>query len=257
MSFSDKLNQTNFFWELLKVTKDILVDHMKVALTSHEPLMEIGTPGEKYAKKIFYSLTDLNTQFDNLDLIPVFFSINEIPPYYLWNGISENQYYRYHLENHYSKINSIIQYAAALANEVYRLEIPVRECDVPAIINNQHTKDTDTAAILKEFELQFRQAKKIKNITVHAGKPEAEEINPEENAIITNGLIGNKKIFSDSYKTDRQAEISRITNKLEEDNNNVLKFITRFTDSLIHPFFHHYNFLQPDKNQQHENTFTG
>ena len=248
MSFSDKLNQTNFFWELLKITKDMLVQHMKVALSSHEPLMEIGTPSEKYAKKIFYSLTDLNTLFDNLELIPTFFSIKEIPPYYLWNGISENQYYRYHLENHYSKISSIIDFSSTLANEVYRLGIPARECNIYTLLKNREIKDTDSGAILEKFELHFRQLKRIKNIAVHNGRPVTEEPASTGNAIITSGLIGNKKTFSDWYKESRQTEIDKIVKKIREENEEVLDFLTRFSETLIPPFFHHYNSMKSVEN---------
>lgn len=245
MFLPDKLNYTSFFWELLKVTKDILVRHMEVALRSHEPFMDIGTASEKYAKKIFYSFADLNSSINSLELIPTFISINEIPPFYLWNGISETQYYKYHLENHYAKIADIIDFASNFANEVYRLGIPAGECTVAAILQNGNSKDTATASALEKFELHFRQLKRIKNIVIQQnGKPDGEEIKSMDRNMNGNGLPGNKKIFSDWYKESRQAEIYKVINKIGEDNIDVLNFLTHFSDTLIRPFLHNYTWLQ-------------
>lgn len=244
MSLSEFINRSKFFVEVFTINQKFTFSQMKTAVETGESHFNIGTPSEKYAKKILFHFADLSNSLDSLELIPTFFSINKVPSYYLKNGIPEIDYYKYHLENHYIKISSTIDFSANFINEVYRLGIPTRKCNVYTILENLNTKDTESAVCLKKFERHFEKQKKVRNIIIHEGKHESEEIKSIDSSIMSKVFLGKEKILIDYFNTQKKLAISKVIEKIKQDNTDVSNYIKDIVESLTKPFINNYQFLK-------------
>jgi len=244
MALSDSFNRSQFFVEVFTINQKFTFAQMKTAVKTGESHLNIGTLSEKYAKKILFEFGDLSASLDSLELIPIFFSINKVPTFYLKKGIKEIEYYKYHLENHYIKISSLIDFTSNFTNEVYGLGIPRRKCNVYAILENLNTKDTESAALLKKFERHFEKQKKIRNIIIHEGTHESEEIKSIESKIMNKVFLGKEKILIDYYNNKKQIAVSKVIERIEQDNLDVGKFVSSIVESLKEAFLNRYAFLK-------------
>ena len=244
MPLSDSINRSKFFVEVFSINQKFTFAQMLDAIKIGESHFNIGTPSEKYAKKILFQFTDLSNSLNNLELIPTFFSINKVPSFYLKNGISEIDYYKYHLENHYIKISSTIDFSSNFINEVYRLGIPIRKCNVYTILENLNTKDTESAICLRKFERHFEKQKRIRNIIIHEGKHESEEIKSIDSNIMSTVFLGKEKLLTDYFNSQKQLAVSKVIDRIRQDNTDVSNFIKDIIESLTKPFLDNYNFLK-------------
>lgn len=244
MSLSDSFNRSKFFVEVFTINQKFTFTQMMTAAKTGESHLNIGTSSEKYAKKILFQFGDLLDSLDSLDLIPIFFSINKVSSSYLKKGVSEIEYYKYHLENHYIKISSIIDFSSNFINKVYRLGIPLKRCNVYTILENLNTKGTESAVLLKKFERHFEKQKKIRNIIIHEGKYESEEIKSIDSNIMSKIFLGKEKILIDYFNNQKQVAISKVIEKITQDNNDVSKFVSDIVESLTEPFLYNYKFLK-------------
>ncbi len=244
MPLSDSFNRSKFFVEVFTINQKFTFTQMMTAVKTGESHLNIGTPSEKYAKKILFEFGDLSSALDSLEFIPTFFSVNKVPSFYLKNGISEIEYYKYHLENHYIKITSIIDFTSNFINVVFRLGIPLRKCNVYAILENLNTKNTECATLLKKFERHFEKQKRIRNIIIHEGKHESEEIKFIDSTIMSKVFLGKEKILIDYFNSQKQVAISKVIEKVKQDNLDVSKFVADIVESLTQQFLNSYKFLK-------------
>ena len=112
MELTSKLNRSKFFIELFTINQKFTFEQVMTAAKQGIDHLEYGSESQKYAKKTLYGFIDLITSIEGLEETPIFFSINKIPSYFTKKGISEINYYKYHLENHYIKISSILDYTS-------------------------------------------------------------------------------------------------------------------------------------------------
>lgn len=217
---------------------------MKIALHSSKPFMEIGTTSEVFAKKIFYSFLDLTTAIDNLKHVSTFFSIKSLPKYYEKNDISEIQYYKYHLENHYIRITSILDLTVNFINNIFRLGLPQKKCNVFSVLENLNIKGSPTEKALKSFENKLQHIKQKRNIIIHQGKLESEEIKSIDSTIFTSDLIKQEKILVRWFNNKKQAEIKKVLFLFDEHNKIVCESILEIVETLTKPFQNSYNFLR-------------
>ena len=129
-------------------------------------------------------------------------------------------------------------------NEVYRLGIPARKCNVYSILENLNTKGTATAIKLKEFESHFQGLKRKRNIIIHEGKLDSEEIKSIDSAIFSKEFLGEDKILTDWFNKRKQDEIGKVLKKIHQDNTDVVNFLVDISETLKEPFLNRYNFLK-------------
>jgi Cthe_2314-like HEPN len=244
MTLSHHISRSKFFIEIFTTTQSILVKHMKIALKVSEPFMEIGTESEKFAKNILYSFSDLTHAIDSLEEISIFFSIKNVPKFYTKKGISETKYYKYHLENHYIRITSTLDLISILINKVFRLGIPSRKCNAYSIFENTNIKGSPTAGALKSFETKLQSIKRKRNIIIHEGKLESEEIKSIDSYIMNNDFFENEKVLIDWFNEKKQAEINKVLKLFEEHNKIVSESILEIVETLTIPFQNSYKSIR-------------
>ena len=244
MALSDKFNGTQFFIEVFTINQGFTFDQMKDILPKGKSHMDIGTPSQKYAKKIFFQYLDFASSVDILEEIPIFFSIPKIPSYYLKQGMSEIQYYKYHMENHYIKISSIIDFSAHFVNDVCRLGIPARKCNVFSVTENLNIVDTQVAETLKKFQSHFKDLKRKRNIIIHQGRDVNEEIKSLNETIFPKSIVEKQKNLIKWFHEKREKETKNILKMLDDNNNAVCDFLIELCDNLREPFLYNHNYLK-------------
>ena len=195
MALSDKLNRSNFFVELFTINQKFTFTQIKTAVEQGIDHLDFGTESEKYAKRTLYGFIDLVVSVDSLEEIPVFFSIKKIPTFFTKNGISEINYYKYHLENHYIKISSILDYAAHFINNIFQLGIPERKCSPFVVLENLNIKGTAVGDSFSKFNNHFQTLKHQRNIIIHKGKFESAAIKSIDSTIISTDFLKSDKIL--------------------------------------------------------------
>lgn len=243
MNSINEIFKTKFFKDLFTINQKFTFDQIWEAAKEGKDHMEYGSLSEKYAKKIYFSFCELILSIQSLEEITAFFSIPKIPQYYIKNGISEIQYYKYHLENHYIKVTSILDYTAKFVNEVYRLGFPEKNCNIYSIKENLNIKNTNLGLILKNFESSLTSIKVSRNNIIHKGVHNSEEIKAIEDEIFSIDFIKIDKILLDYFSTRKVAEIKKIIKKIEQNNKIVSKYILELFENLLVPFHDNYNYL--------------
>jgi len=244
MSLSDKLNRSKFFVEVFTVNQKFSFDHIRQSIDTGENHMDMGTDSQKFAKKVLFSFIDFTKSIDLLEEIPTFLLIKRIPKFYIDNGISEIGYYKYHLENHYIKITSILDYTAHFINTVYRLGIPSRKCNIYSITENLNLKGTNVGRILKDFESHFQDVKRKRNLVIHEGKYDNEQLNQLDSSLVPKELLKEDKILLDWFGSRKKQEVEKLVSMLISNNNSICEHLLKVFEQLVPVFFDSYNFLK-------------
>lgn len=244
MSLSNKLYRTNFFVQVFTLNQKFTFNHLRISIDTGENHLDIGTESEKFAKKILFSFIDFTKSLDLLEEIPVFLQIKSVPKFYLKNGISEINYYKYHLENHYIKITSILDYTAAFVNNVYRLGIPSRKCNIYALTENLNLKQTEVGKILHDFESHFKDIKRKRNLIIHEGKYENEQLKKLDSTLISDSFLKSEKILAEWFVERKKHELNKIISMLIDNQNSICEYLIKLLDNLLPVFYDSYNFLK-------------
>ncbi len=246
----DKLERTSLSKEIVKISKPIFVDHIKVfpadmTLDWESGFRKYGKVDEIYAKQIFYSFVDLCESINKLQQNVTFLSLTNIPAYYKKNGISEIDYYKYHFENHYIKIVSIIDYTTKFIHDVFRLDMPIRKINVYLIYENLNTKTSKPAKILKKFDEHFKEIKTNRNIIIHQGNFKSKEITTLDAHIISIEVKDEiDKMIAMNFKRKKNSELKNTIDKIKSDNESVMSFIIDIFDGLTPHFTKQYDILK-------------
>ncbi|MCK6609358.1 MAG: hypothetical protein L6Q46_13820 [Flavobacterium sp.] len=128
----EKLEKTSLSKAIIKISRPILHAHINIFVEDSSKdwdneLPNYGKVYEIYAKQIFISFVNLCESVNKLEQNVIFLSMKNTPSYYKKNGIREIDYYKYHIENHYIKISSIIDFVTKFIHDVFRLGMPVRK----------------------------------------------------------------------------------------------------------------------------------
>jgi hypothetical protein len=87
---------------------------------------------------------------------------------YLENGISQLEYIRYHTEGLYHKVHTVLEIMRLLVNEVYQLDIPVKDCSWLNLWKHVSKK----AEPMKHMDVYYKTFKnliELRHISSHRG----------------------------------------------------------------------------------------
>ena len=247
------LIKNDFLMLVNKVNRDIIIRVHELDPHSHkkgEEFQKLLYENEKYVVDIFLSAMNILGTVEQLNFVPIF--LRNFPRRKRFNqyGINHPKYLQYHLEIHFIKIATLIDQAAILINKVYRFGIPEKKCSVDNILENDHTKYSGAAKVLKIFDRSIQGVKSVRNLIVHRGIFKDEELNeigmyyhlseihtPSEDVLFPEWVLKAKTKFT-------------IKNKLVTINNNnkaVYDFVSNCFDSLVKEFKNQHKLLSASK----------
>lgn len=201
---------------------------------------------EEYVLDVFMTATRIVETVEQLRFVPIF--LRNFPRRKRFNkyGINHPKYLQYHLETHFIKIATLLDQMAILINKVFRLGIPEKKCSVDAILENEHTRHSAAAKVLKTFDKSIQGIKSVRNLIVHRGIFNDEELNeigmfyylsenraPDEEELFPEWALRFKTKFTIKRK------LVTVTNN----NRAVDTFVSNGFNSLISEFKRHHRLL--------------
>ena len=185
----------------------------------------IETTSAEYVRTVFEKFSNLMNTIEQLEYIPIFIQRFPLQKFYNENGINNENYIKYHLENHFLKVSSILDQSIILVNEVHNLGIPTRRTSLSQLKENKHTKDAPSINVLKAFEKGVQGIKSMRNKITHRG-----EFNDYE----LNELSKNNFFNKISDKTDGKLNLLNYS-KLEMNNvvKNKLEFLEKNNKEIV------------------------
>jgi len=234
MKHTNKLTKSEYVINLLKIAEKIIFNHGEIARKTSKSLYDIGTKKEKYIKNAFFSYYNIYESIKGLDKIIIFFSINPLPKCLISTSLSKIDYYQYHYEMHHIKISTIIDMCVNYINEIYRIGMPIKKCNVYSILENLNIKETQTAIELKNFNTHFQQLKKNRNLIIHQNCFKSKKIECLDNSILDYNFISaeTKKWFKKEIFENKKNVIKEMNNE----NEIVSNFVFKILETLTEPF---------------------
>jgi len=90
-------------------------------------------------------------------------------------GMNRAEYIAYGIENIYLRITSVFDRSLRLANVIFEVGLPERDCKTSTIINNENIKSTETGKCLKMLEKSIEKFKNKRNEIAHKNSYDDEE----------------------------------------------------------------------------------
>lgn len=131
---------------------------------NHELLNE----REKYVTRVFRIQRNLVETTDQIRYIRIFLNRYPFRKMYLENGISQLEYIRYHTEGLYHKVHTVLEIMRLLVNEVYQLNIPVKDCSWLQLCKHINKK-TEPMKQMDAYYKTFKNLIDLRHISSHRG----------------------------------------------------------------------------------------
>ena len=156
-------------------------------------------------------------QFENYLLIKPF------PNYFIENGISEKDYFKFQFENFFIRCSSIIDFKMHLINCTLKIGLPNSKCGYHSLKENKNIKGTDLSVKMSKLYNDFEKNIKIRNGIIHQGNFDSDLLD-DISAFITPNLPSelfdedfNKYSNEEKEKNIKIAisELNKIIEKLE------------------------------------------
>lgn len=206
-----------FFGELYnKYGRDIYSKHLKIAVKTGEDFNSIGTEKEKYIKQLFSYFYTITNGIEELKQINIYLSIDEVPKYYLDNGLEEKDYYTYHVHYHHIKCVSLIDFTVILLNHSLQLGIPLPKCNLLSITENTRFKETEISKRLKQFNKEFQQLKSERNKIIHRNEFHSEDLKNLDGEISMVNLFSDSKELQEYFLKNKEKKLKKIIYKFLE-----------------------------------------
>ena len=201
------------------------------------------TISEEYARTVFEKFSNLIGTIEQLEYIPIFISRFPLQKFYIKNGIDQENYIQYHLENHFLKVSSILDQSIILVNEVHNLGIPPKRTSLNQLKENKYTKDAPSIKILKAFEKGVQGIKSTRNKITHRGEFNDSELKELSSNNFFNEIsdkIGKKLNLRKYSKLKMNDVIKNKLDFLERNNKEIIKVINLLFEALEVEFKHKY-----------------
>ena len=238
-TYESPLYSNKFITILLKENTNIYDNHPKKSKQSQieymNNLFDKLNDKEKYVLKISNIVFNITNIFDEIEQIPIYFKYFPRYKTYENNGITKDDYLKYHLKNYVIRINTILDQLALLISEVYSLGLSPRRCSVEKVLENNNTKNTVAAKALKEFKQSIQNIKKIRNEIVHEGSFYDKDIQLLGSYIFINEQNDIEIIPDDEIKELHKHIIDEKSKQFEKNNEVVLLMILKIMISLVEP----------------------
>ena len=171
-SLSNRLINTKFGIEFTKVLAPLTGKHLKIYLKNKVTLYDdIGDDKEKKLKEIGHYYGHLQTAISDLELVLAFLRFDnrklilELFP----NLDTQEQYYKYHLENFIIRITTITEIVGKLGNSIYETGLPEEKCNGYKFKEEIKKTDPKCSAILEKLLINTKEIKDKRHRKLHSG----------------------------------------------------------------------------------------
>jgi len=189
----------------------------------------------RYALDVFHKAMEMINIGEKLQHILVYLGGFPKPKYYESNDVTKADYIKYHIENFYIRVATLLDQSSLLINTIYELGYPERKVNADSVLENLNIKNTRTGKILKAFKQGIQGVQKTWNEILHKGifedpdllelstfyfvnKHGGEEIvNPIQLAYLSNITLRNKQLRLNENMEPIRAYMVSLFNELEKE----------------------------------------
>lgn len=205
------------------------------------------TVSELYIADVAHYLFNISNIVDQLSQISVYIEHYPNLKAYENNGITKDEYLKYHLQNYFIRTSTIIDQIAILVNEVYRLGLTPYRCSVEAILDNSNIKDLKIARLIKSLNKAVGGIKAVRNKFVHRGIFDDKDILDLATYIFLNEQREEELIPESQINQLHKKIIQDKINLISSNNEAVIKYVLAIYDLLLEPFESNYKTLSKKK----------
>ena len=250
----DQLSESRLLRYVMLHVQNVLQPKVETRLTDGTS-PKLATKYEYYVMEVFQSLTRIINTVESLEYILLF--LKRLPPkdFFRRHEFTKAKYFQYQIENHLIRVSTIYDQMILLANAAFQLGIQEKKCNEDLIVNNKHTKGTDSIKCLKECKKGIVGVITARNLIVHRGEFDDSDLEKLD----TYTFIAR---FTDLENTENRAEaflskgfVEQLSksvqqNKIqliEKNNIAVVKILLKYFRSLETPIGDTIIALHPDK----------
>lgn len=172
-----KLAKSNFLNSLNHKIIEIFKDDVKelkteIYLIKNDKLSEkLSSKYIKYVQTVFSKVTLVNNLLMDLELTIIF--LNNFNSFKNRKfKIEEIAYYKYHFENYYIRISSVLDFISHLVNCIYQLGYNNHICNIQNLIENNNIKNSEASKALSNIKKYLDKYRSVRNKIVHSGENE-------------------------------------------------------------------------------------
>ncbi len=169
---SDLLVETKFGFEFIKILAPLTGKHLKVFLentgTNYD---EIGNDKEKKLKQIAHYYGLLQTCVSDLELVLTFLRIEDRKSITIQfpNLESQEQYFKYHLENFIIRIITLTDIVGKLGNSIFETGIIEEKCNGYTFKEKIKVADPICSDIVEKLLIETKEIKNKRHSKLHTG----------------------------------------------------------------------------------------
>jgi|WetSurMetagenome_2_1015567.scaffolds.fasta_scaffold21540_2 hypothetical protein len=232
----NKISESKFVKTLLIKIKDIyarqLILYINTETRPDIPFNEYGNEKEKLLKKIFKRYTNLIGHCEKLVNITKYLDNKTIKEFCDSNEINEVDYYQYHFENFIIRLVSILDLCSKIGNELYELGISERDCNWYKFSHHSEIIGKKCCTIILSYSDYLSSLRLDRNLIVHTGGYESDKITTIESKIFDENLLSDQNIIKEWFDNQKNEEISRMVDFINNNIENALKYLFDFLDSM-------------------------
>ena len=192
-----------------------------------------ATKRESYAIEAFLAFSNVTTCMDQL-----YFSIDMLSGYRKSNaaeGMNRHEYIVFNIENYYLRITSVYDRCLRLANTLFQLGLPERECKDSTVTNNLYVKGTDVAKTLKELDKFTSQFRFHRNVVAHKSNYSENELDRIGTYFVLEEEDEEMGRYSSLYKLKADHYVKKKKTEFRDNIDQLERLVASFFDATYEP----------------------
>lgn len=235
-TLSAQLVNTKFGLEFIKILAPLTSEHLKIFLENkNSNYDDIGNDKEKKLKEISHIYGLLQTAVSDLELVLKFLRIDRKAITQIHPTIeSQEQYYKYHLENFIIRIVTITDIIGKFGNAIFETGLAEDKCNGYTFKEEIKQIDSKCSSIVEELLIATKEIKVKRHRKLHTGET---KIDYFEGIVFWDEI---SKIIKEEASplldefTDKN--ITEEINSIEKDIRRIIDIVVKFTDYTIEKF---------------------
>ena len=192
---------------------------------------------EEYASKSMHATSELISVCEQMGYCVDFLAGFRSKNYPKHSNITRFDYIVYHLENHLIRTGMILERSLQLANIIFQLGLPERQCSMATVTENHHIAPTEVGKSLKRIRKTTEPFRSKRNIVIHRHGYTDEELGKlEVFSIIERSDSETAKRLFHIYKSMTDNAVASKKEELYKFNQKVFKEVFSLLDSLEEVF---------------------
>ena len=186
---------------------------------------------EQYAEEVLFAASELAATLDQMKYaVQSLSGYRHINPNRSRFGATRLDHIIFHVENHIIRTVMIVDRSLQLANVVFSLGLPERECSEATVVKNSHLKGTATAKTLGQLIQFVKPVREQRNVIIHRRRHhengldkvarffvlEQYEQAGESTKRVTPKYRWLYKSLTDKYVADKKRELTKINAAAED-----------------------------------------